>query len=617
MTQRDFRHRFGKLDKLATLAIQKIYLTATLPTNKEKILLEMVGADPSTRIIRAPLYQPRIRYMRVTIEPHLSSMEVFAVHTAQLISRSYLRPDQKGIIFAETIAQVQALGQYFGDCTSQSELHPSTKSDNEQRWKEPGGHSSQWIIATTGMVHGVDHALVGAVLLMGPLFSIYNSCQAAGRGGRGVDPSLAIVITTPQHGKYTEADPQDLQCIKETNAFTTSNLCVHHHISLTFNGHPINCDDLKKLYGEGAQQCFACNPEDPLFRQIKSLSMEKLEEPTLMQTENITSWSGLQQQTVDDDDDMDYDATIGSGNILNMDPSLFDEVEALSSPCHNVPPTPQQPPLLTDVSSHLPPPPKNLLKRGIEATVTDTQPSQKRSKSSTFVVPKPVQAPYQQISSSASAPHTQIDDDHLRKMPGSTSMPILIDQARRNALLDVKEQKFQDLKTICTRLRGKCVICWAWHDEDRSLDGHKVFANCKKQNDRTFYKWIWGFIDFGKTITYPQAYSYCYKCHLPQGDRSAGGTYMPSDHHGVFGSKTNNPTCGGLRDIVLPLFWYIVHQPHLMTQAVIVFGPHGLKDKMSLADLAQWFVQQNASSFSNAIELVLWYWHVKVGSQTQ
>ncbi|KAJ8690915.1 hypothetical protein PTI98_010533 [Pleurotus ostreatus] len=402
MTQSGFRTKFAKLCTLADYPIQKIYLTATLPVDKQETLLAMVGAHLKTRFIRAPVYQPRIRYMKVAIDSSLTPLDSFIVHVARMLSTEYLAPYQKGIIYVESIRMCDAIAKHFDDCCSHSDLTYALKMDNERKWMDSQSDGSQvdsyqWIVATTGMIHGVDHPNVGAVITGGSIFSIYNIFQGAGRGARGTKPSLAIVVT--EHNK-SYVDPirgaEDLMCIKETNAFmaTPAKTCLHHHLSLTFNGFPADCNDLNNLVDE-AQPCFNCDPQHPILRRVLALS--KLTEsnqgthpgsrPSHQVLPATAQGSDLASKTMTDDD---YDDTFGNDSIMNIDPAALDECLRMFSDDTKPTSVASTPQTSTSVSSiHpvlplLPPPspPAHTSKRTIDQTQpTAAQPAHKRQRS--------------------------------------------------------------------------------------------------------------------------------------------------------------------------------------------------------------------------------------------
>ncbi|KAJ7315205.1 hypothetical protein DFH08DRAFT_423083 [Mycena albidolilacea] len=98
LSEVDYRRDFIKLEKLAVVPIQKIYLSATIPIYLLQRLWNMLAAPPTTRTICAPFVQRNLRIHRVTLHPNddrATFLELLLPHLAQ----QYMGDQRQGIVF--------------------------------------------------------------------------------------------------------------------------------------------------------------------------------------------------------------------------------------------------------------------------------------------------------------------------------------------------------------------------------------------------------------------------------------------------------------------------------------------------------------------------------------
>ncbi|KAF9494560.1 P-loop containing nucleoside triphosphate hydrolase protein [Pleurotus eryngii] len=274
MTQQEFREPFSKLKGLSDLSVQKIWLTATLPPSKEKLLKEELGARPSTPVLRIPTPQPLIGYHHILIDPNTCAFLDYIEAIMNKIHITYMLPGEKAIIFVQSINDAKYLAPKFGNLVSHSSMESSEKMENEHRWMTGQDH---WcIVATTGMIHGVDHPAVSAVIFAGFPYNIINMIQGAGRGGRGGNKAIAVVVE--QHRvNITMVRPKtghdgDPQCLRESEKWLTNgDLCHRVIISNLMDGIPHTCQDLAQIYPQ-VEYCNICNPASPLFADLFQVS---------------------------------------------------------------------------------------------------------------------------------------------------------------------------------------------------------------------------------------------------------------------------------------------------------------------------------------------------------
>ncbi|KAF8057949.1 P-loop containing nucleoside triphosphate hydrolase protein, partial [Lyophyllum atratum] len=185
LTDTVLRPHFLNLHKFADINIQKIYLTATLPPSFEPRLLQQAGLKLTTKIVRAATHQPQIRYHGLHVDTAKTPALAFVVKLAMLLTDRVLGTSRRGIIFCTSKLDTETVSEAYTGCHSHSQMG-SAKEVNEKLWLNG---DRQWIAATTGMIHGIDHPHVGAVIFFNMPFGLINIVQGAGRSGRDGTPS--------------------------------------------------------------------------------------------------------------------------------------------------------------------------------------------------------------------------------------------------------------------------------------------------------------------------------------------------------------------------------------------------------------------------------------------
>src|SRR5688572_3922986 len=143
----------------------------------ERAFLNAMSLPDSTTIIRAPVHQPQIRYHVIQLEPGRTTTLRFTVDLAKLLTKTVLKSSGQGIIFCTSRQEADLIGNEFTKCISHSDLDSQVRIDNEKSWY---AGTSQWIAATTGMIHGIDHPNVGAVIFVELPYGLINVYQGAG-----------------------------------------------------------------------------------------------------------------------------------------------------------------------------------------------------------------------------------------------------------------------------------------------------------------------------------------------------------------------------------------------------------------------------------------------------
>ncbi len=602
MTQQEFREPFSKLKGLSDLAVQKIWLTATLPPSKENLLKQELGARPSTPVLRIPTPQPLIGYHHIVIDPNTCHFLNYIEATMNMIHITHMAPEEKAIIFVQSINDAKYLAPKFSNLVSHSSMEHSEKMENEHRWMTSPDY---WcIVATTGMIHGVDHPAVSAVLFAGFPYNIINVIQGAGRGGRGGNKAIAVVAEQG-HVNITMVGPKagydgDPQCLKESEKWlANSDLCHREIISRLMDGIPHTCQDLAQIYPH-VEYCNICNPGSPIFAdllQVYSTMKKGKAKAILMSTPPPPQPT---QVPVSSDDE--YEETFPMETLANLDLSNLEDLARSSSISNIVWSNPVSPALSANKKRSAPsssldaPPPKRIHSSSFQVSQYARQPgssaqsqTRRQSTSTRKIKTGPLATSYpSQPNSSANA-----------------SLPVLMDVAYAQSLKDMKNHKATILNELCNKLNNNCKACWVLGKENITPPCSKPFIDCRV--DDCYSQLGFGWIGLRKLVDLPGNYQYCYQCWLPQATK--GKTrWLPESHPPVNGSKD----CGGLKDSVILLVWFIRNDEATWKKAVTEFhSSHNLPANPELVEYGAWLgTEANPlSCFHNAVELIIWYYY--------
>jgi len=264
LTCLNYRSLFSKVKTFAGFNIQKIYLSASLPPRLLPRFLAETGLPNSTVIIRGPTHQLNLRYHVITLEPINTNIYRFIIDIAHIITTTFLGPAKRGIIFCTSKTMVELVGASFNNCISHSDLTSDLRMHNEHSWFIG---EKQWIVATTGLIHGVDCQDVGCTIFIELPYGALNLYQGFGRAGRDSKPALAFLISSLNNHYTTTKQQEDDTCIEEGDAWRRNIVeCRRFGLSQLLDGKSVRCADLSM-----AEKCDICQPDTPLIQAIQSV----------------------------------------------------------------------------------------------------------------------------------------------------------------------------------------------------------------------------------------------------------------------------------------------------------------------------------------------------------
>ncbi|KAG5219453.1 ATP-dependent DNA helicase [Salix suchowensis] len=453
MTQQEFREPFSKLKGLSDLSVQKIWLTATLPPSKEKLLKEELGARPSTPVLRIPTPQPLIGYHHILIDPNTCAFLDYIEAIMNKIHITYMLPEEKAIIFVQSINDAKYLAPKFGNLVSHSSMESSEKMENEHRWMTGQDH---WcIVATTGMIHGVDHPAVSAVIFAGFPYNIINMIQGAGRGGRGGNKAIAVVVEQHRVNITMVGPKQDMM---------SDHLQPYgwHPSYLSRPGSNLPTSGIL----QHLQPCISiiCRSFTSLFYHEKGKAKAILKLPP-------TPPQPIQMSSNSDDE---YDLAFPMEQLANLDFSQIESHHRSSS------------------QSTIPSLPVWIHSTSFQGSHYSGQPSrsaQSQTRRHSAVSRK---------GKTSSLSRSYTNQQHFSANP---SLPVLMDVAYAQSLKEMKNKKAIILNEFCNKLNGNCKACWVLGKENVTPPCSKPFIDCRV--DDQFSQLGFGWIGLRKLVDLP------------------------------------------------------------------------------------------------------------------
>lgn len=154
-----------------------------------------------------------------------------AIQTGVRLANELLQKDHQTLVFSRTRRTVEMVLTYLLDRVTPAQRkmirgYRSGYLKTERREVEQGFKSNQikTVVSTSALELGIDIGDLESVLLIGYPGSIANTLQRAGRAGRKQQPSLALMIASPDAmDQYLAAHPAYLTGASPENALIDAN----------------------------------------------------------------------------------------------------------------------------------------------------------------------------------------------------------------------------------------------------------------------------------------------------------------------------------------------------------------------------------------------------------
>jgi hypothetical protein len=242
------------LRHLNLATVPKVFLTATLVPDHERVLAEWVGISLSrTLVLRSPTTRPN-HHLQVVTLPQTGDVFAVGLRLASLLLETW-RPDPsiRGVVFVRSITNVEKLraSASFPVYTYHGRMPDEERDANLRTWLSPTS-PAKWIIATTALLHGVDCSQVDAIIFVEIPYGLYDYIQGAGRAGRAGQKALVAIIHKPP--LPTPFPSNQYACQEAVRTLVTASICRRSTISQVMDGCTTSCADLP-----GSVLCDVCD----------------------------------------------------------------------------------------------------------------------------------------------------------------------------------------------------------------------------------------------------------------------------------------------------------------------------------------------------------------------
>jgi Helicase conserved C-terminal domain len=491
LTSVHYRSRFEKVKDLANYPVQKIYLTATLPPQLEHELKVASCLPESVPVIRESTDRPNLAYHVLQYNGLRVRTTDTVVKLAKVLQESF-EADSRGIIFCRSISRVEEIASRFGHCKDHSKMSAEDRMAQFERWR---CGMEKWMVATTGLLHGIDYGWVDAIIFIEMPYGLMNFAQGAGRAGRKGRPSNIFLLHSSEQGQIMPQGSQtDETCIVggvEYMRNTTE--CRRFVVTNIMDGRGVWCREVFN-----ALPCDICAPDSQLVLASKGLVVEGSRRPPQQVNKGISLNTSSLSSVL----------TFGGRQAAS---------EASSSSL-----------------------------RGKDVTMNTNSPCQSPSgftldRQQAGVLQGAREGPVRQ----GAKPIEQ------QQQGGKGSMSILMDTHYALNQTLALAQKVKMLSRVTEAVKGHCAVCWAWKRKlIPKTTEHKPFSGCADAGERVEY--VYGWLDFKKDIRKKLGrYQYCYNCGLPQ------GKLLPSSHP-AFEQGSTVAGCP-LNDFAAQVLWHMFH----------------------------------------------------------
>lgn len=195
-----YRKTFEYFHYLTALNAPLFFLTATMLPRTESRLCNILMLDRRLlRVIRMNTARTNIAYR---VEKYADIAEAVA-RVQALMTTIKLTPGQKGLIYCQTKADVEALALRLGLPYYHASLDPTDEARNKRvkrylhrEWIESTDPRWAWMVCTLAFGIGIDHPRVRCVLHLA-MPSLLRYIQESGRAGRDDEPCVCYVLSYP------------------------------------------------------------------------------------------------------------------------------------------------------------------------------------------------------------------------------------------------------------------------------------------------------------------------------------------------------------------------------------------------------------------------------------
>ncbi|TFK64919.1 P-loop containing nucleoside triphosphate hydrolase protein, partial [Pluteus cervinus] len=583
ITEADFREEFSQIRELAGYAVQKIYLTATLPPSDFTSFCNAIGYAHCLRLHRMCSDRPNIAYHFTS--PTKNGGESKLLDEVEILAKvlsAGMKTDERGIIFVRSRDVADELSAKLKHGRYHAGMGGESRQTEQDKWAR-GGH--QWMVATSGFLHGIDIPSVRYAIFAGKPFKYSDLVQGGGRLARGGGFGDVVVFHEGKRG-YKAGEPS--HHVDELEGLLNSNQCLRSAMTHLMDGEGVMC-------GASAlhRPCGNCDPKSQLAMLIASLGAQiqaqantKPAQLKLVRASNAGSVSNrATSEAIDRTNPLKRKASVEMERptplTVNPGQRTVQSISGLSfaetRPVRGLPVAskPISPGMVTAVQKAKPATVPTL-SRGRSSATSET-PSQSSSGPSRFT-------PGLSRGSSVSG---------AGWTTGSSSMSLDIDAAIFKVKSTGLNERARHLSDILDGLKKNCPICLLWQSIPvERTKTHTFFISCRPDGISLPNANDW--MDLRRKMKF--AVGHCFTCGFP-----VRGHLRPSSHpDNTDKDKCPYPSC------VAAVFWFAFVTPQIWSELQECWSPPKIDN---VEDLAEWMTGRiDQDHFYRGLEIFMWIW---------
>ena len=185
-----------------------VLLSATIEPKEEATLSKAFHSE--LQVVRACTTRRNVGMTVVTLSSSTNLVDALAAHVKT-------EGAERTIIFAMRTAECDSIAsalksKNIGACASHSKLSPHAQATAKRAWVQG---SCPVLVATSGLLYGVDYPSVRQVIFVGGAYSMADLVQGLGRAGRDGELSECTMLLAA--GKRVEGDAQVADYLQRPN----------------------------------------------------------------------------------------------------------------------------------------------------------------------------------------------------------------------------------------------------------------------------------------------------------------------------------------------------------------------------------------------------------------
>lgn len=580
-------------------AMQRVFLTASLPPYLEKKLLRLCHLDPKhTLIIRGSTVRPELAHHLLIVPPSKNrSAQHVLIDLVRALSTT-LKKKERMIVFVPSVPEAEQLSRILHSAIHHSWLPEvaNTQAMNIDMWLTG---EKPCIVATPGLIQGIHYPHTRYVVFLQFAYGMMSYFQGSGRGGRNGDRADVFLVrdTVVQISMDRFANKPkyqtDVTALHDMFHYVTKHTtCRQLLITQCMDGKGISCEDIPS-----AQKCDVCDPHG-VIAQIGQCAIagpplipsSLISNHTVFGTQSSERPEVILVPATSDVELLDQQATLPQGISQAHVSNGSDSVVPLKRP-------------LGYVSSD-----DEFGYESIDLEAVDRIEWEALNGPTTPSGPGISKFARTANSSDPAATALSVSRQRSNTNP-SLGLSILrgVEQVNRSKAKRLATTSL--LNEILGYLGQKCPVCWAF--KGLCIDHHRPFTGCATHGTMDSVPWAMGWIAFKRQIKFPIDFSYCWNCGLPMERRFNGEEpelhrqWSATARRGGSSPATRAPVVCPFADLVVLVVWVVFNDTELRAAASAHFR---FPSDISLNDFLIWvqLEEPEKGQYWMGVEILVW-----------